>query len=73
MWTLNRVVTMAIYQVQVKFRHPSPSDDGVWITVSKGLTQLEAKEYLAMWKRSSDEARNIAGIRVMREGREVKL
>lgn len=62
-----------IYLVQVKFRHPSTLRDGVWVTVSKGLTQIEAKEYVAMWKRSSNEAKNIAGIRVMSEGKEVKL
>lgn len=62
-----------IYLVQVKFRHPSTLRDGVWVTVSKGLTQIEAKEYLAMWKRSADEAKNIAAIRVIIDGKEVKL
>lgn len=64
---------MSIYQVQVKFRHPSTPRDGVWITVSKSSSQGEAQQYVEMWQRSSDEAKNIAGIRVMKEGKEVKL
>jgi hypothetical protein len=73
MWMLNRVEAMAMYHVQVKFRQPDGIKNGPWVSVARASRQEEAAELMSMWKRSADKARNVTGVRLMNEGKEVKL
>jgi hypothetical protein len=73
MWTLNRDAAMAKYQVEVKFSGPNAPIEGIWLPVARSSTEEGAREYVQMWERSGYEAKNIVGIRVMKDRKEVKL
>lgn len=64
---------MTTYQVQVKFRNPNGPTKGAWVAVARAARQEDAQELAGMWQRSADKAKNIVGVRVMSEGKEVKL
>lgn len=63
-----------MYQVQVKFRHPEvTSTNDIWLPVASASSERSAREYAFMWRPSPDGSSGIAGVRIMKDGKEVKL
>lgn len=65
---------MAIYQVQVRFLHHDVSSTNlVWLPVASASNEKTAREYASMWRPSVASSESIVGVRIMKDGKEVKL
>lgn len=65
---------MTVYQVQVKFRREElTSTNCIWLPVASASNEKTAREYASMWRPSVASSESIVGVRIMKDGKEVKL
>lgn len=63
-----------MYQVQVKFcRQDEASTNSVWLPVASASSERAAREYASIWRPSAASSKSIGGVRIMKDGKEVKL